>query len=247
MPPVPIMGNKRLYSEQILSMMGVSSPSRIVLVEPGEWGRTLRVMFDSSHAVANVLESWVGLNDRALFDSLRGSKPSVDCIVRAAAHLYLSSRTYRGKPVYPEGVGWKTHGFDPEYRQPKVMGPNTHARGWSNPRPKLAEKIRLFAAWRGPPVVVVTGDAKNVLPRRAWVYIDPPYEGSTGYPHKLCRKEVLTLAQAWADVGAIVGISEAEPLCSALGWRAVQLQSSRQSRAFGAVKEWLTLWPGLKT
>src|SRR3990167_2883487 len=78
-PPVPIMGNKRLYSEQILSMMGVSSPSRIVLVEPGEWGRTLRVMFDSSHAVANVLASWVGLNDRVLFDSLRGSKPSVDC------------------------------------------------------------------------------------------------------------------------------------------------------------------------
>ena len=60
-PPVPIMGNKRNYAKQIFEALGVSMTNikRVILVEPGEWGRTLMAMFFDPHAVADHLESWV--------------------------------------------------------------------------------------------------------------------------------------------------------------------------------------------
>jgi hypothetical protein len=66
------------------------------------------------------------------------------------------------------------------------------------------------------------------------VYLDPPYVGATGYGWDMPRAEVLVLARRWADAGAVVAVSEAEPLALE-GWH--HLEITRE----GGKSEWLTL------
>lgn len=82
------------------------------------------------------------------------------------------------------------------------------------------------------------------LPPGCVVYIDPPYQNTTGYQHKLSRAAVCDLAERWASAGAWVVISEAEPLTELDGWHEVEITGERigQARTFSRQKrEFLTL------
>ena len=94
----------------------------------------------------------------------------------------------------------------------------------------------------------VTDDARPLQPARlppgSIVYIDPPYVGTTGYGHDLTREEVCTLAERWASAGALVVISEAEPLTELSGWHQVEITGERkgQKRTFSKQqREYLTM------
>jgi len=99
-----------------------------------------------------------------------------------------------------------------------------------------------------PPTAIAHADAQQVpvperLPPGSVVYIDPPYQGTTGYADDLPRAQVLALAQRWAEAGALVCVSEAEPLALE-GWHHVEITDCRvgQKRTFSKQKrEWLTL------
>ena len=86
----------------------------------------------------------------------------------------------------------------------------------------------------------ITDDARTVdppqLPAGSWVYIDPPYVGTTGYGHCLGRAEVNALARRWHEAGAHVAVSEAEPIAELIadGWHAHELTRERvgQKRTF---------------
>ncbi len=100
------------------------------------------------------------------------------------------------------------------------------------------------------PPVTVCADAREVdpgtLPEGTVAYMDPPYQGTTGYGNDLPRAEVVELARRWADAGAIVCISEAEalPTLMADGWHSVEITGCRkgQKRTFSAQqREFLTL------
>ena len=79
----------------------------------------------------------------------------------------------------------------------------------------------------------ITPDARPIepadLPPGAVVYMDPPYRNSTGYGNDLPRSEVVALARRWAEAGARVYISEAEPIGALMadGWREVEITSQR--------------------
>ena len=79
---------------------------------------------------------------------------------------------------------------------------------------------------------------------RGWlVYMDPPYEGTTGYRCEWPRAEVLEVARRWAAAGASVMISEAEPL-DLPGWHHVEITHLRrgQKRTFSKQqREFVTL------
>ena len=93
------------------------------------------------------------------------------------------------------------------------------------------------------------------LPLRAWhgaasippvggavVYIDPPYQGTTGYqPGDLDRDGVLTLVERWRSAGSVVAVSETEPLP---GGVAVDIGAMvpRQGRRGTLTAEWLTVY-----
>ena len=97
----------------------------------------------------------------------------------------------------------------------------------------------------------ITPDARAIepgpdLPPGTVAYMDPPYVGTTGYGHDLPRSEVVALARRWSAAGAMVAISEAEPIGDlvAEGWYAVRIDGERkgQARTFSKQKdEWLTL------
>ena len=96
----------------------------------------------------------------------------------------------------------------------------------------------------------IAPDAREVhppaLPPGTIAYVDPPYVGTTGYASDLPRSEVVALARRWHAAGAVVCISEAEPIpeLTADGWHAVRIDGERvgQARTFSRQKsEWLTL------
>lgn len=76
-----------------------------------------------------------------------------------------------------------------------------------------------------------------VLGSRARIYLDPPYQGATGYPVTCSRDQVLAIAEESARHGGRVVLSEAVGLAAELGpgWRQVQLRGGRKP-------EWVTLY-----
>ena len=260
-PPVPMAGSKRTLAKALLERVwpaDLPRPTRVLLNDAGEWGHTLRAMFDGHalgsasrggwHRIAGWLEAWIPENERALFDRLRRAPPPEDPFERAAAHLYLQTRTFRGKPVYPnaDGTGWVTHGFDPEYRE--AVTPGAKSRGWFNSRPILAEKLRALAKVPWPEITVTGWDAAT-LPdlfdlRDARVVIDPPYAETQSaiYGVDLNRTRTLALANQCAGRGATTFVSEGAPLVGPLGpgWRAEQIPTRKTGTQLGIHEEWLT-------
>lgn len=72
---------------------------------------------------------------------------------------------------------------------------------------------------------------------RARIYLDPPYQGCTGYPATCPRDQVLAIAEIGPRRGAPVVLSEAVPLAADLGsgWTAHCLRG-------GPKPEWVTCW-----
>jgi hypothetical protein len=113
--------------------------------------------------------------------------------------------------------------------------------------------IAALMGWQSPPPMPATihPDARGIepgpdLPPGTVAYMDPPYVGTTGYGHDLPHSEVVALARRWSAAGAMVAISEAEPIADlvAEGWHAVRIDGERkgQARTFSKQKdEWLTL------
>lgn len=83
----------------------------------------------------------------------------------------------------------------------------------------------------GRPSLVVL---RAPVPEPRFVYLDPLYQGATGYGWGCPRAEVLALARRWAAAGAVVAVSEAVPL-ELPGWHHLDLTRP------GGKPEWLTL------
>jgi hypothetical protein len=111
--------------------------------------------------------------------------------------------------------------------------PAARAGGWPPVLvlPRIPEAADV-AAWLGTP-----GDLEDCV-----VYMDPPYAGTTGYAATLERDEVVRHARAYAELGAVVAISEAEVVIPE--WDAVEITGGRrgQKRTFSKQQaEWLTM------
>jgi hypothetical protein len=113
----------------------------------------------------------------------------------------------------------------------------------------LAGRLNHNAGLVWPPITI-TADARTIAPPRlpdgVICYADPPYSDTTGYKHDLPRAEVVKMARTWADAGATVCISEAEPIPDLIaeGWHAVEISATRKGakRTFSKQQaEWLTL------
>ena len=100
----------------------------------------------------------------------------------------------------------------------------------------IAERVEAICeAFASVDATVVHGDARKALVDgdEVFAYLDPPYVGATGYGWDCPRDEVLSLAAEFANVGAVVAVSEAEPL-ELPGWHHLELTRSGKP-------EWLTL------
>ena len=239
-PPVSYMGSKRGYAGAILDVLGLragAGADACLLADPGPWSRVWSVLTlpDGCREVAGHLRGWVGEDPRALWDRLRADKPLEGATTDprdVAAWLWVVGHGDFSKPprlsrIYAAPAG------DSEGRW-KASPP-----GW------LANRVKRAPRW---PTTTIATDARVIplperLPDGCYVYIDPPYRATTGYAHDLPRADVLDLALRWSDAGAVVAVSEAEPL-PLPGWHHVELTGERvgQKRTFSRQQaEWLTL------
>ena len=101
----------------------------------------------------------------------------------------------------------------------------------------------------GLPATIVE-DARDIhpppLPDGCVVYLDGPYEDTTGYGHLFPRAEQVEVIRRWDEAGAACYVSEAEPIPELVedGWHAVEITSTRigQKRTFSKQKrEWVTM------
>ncbi len=178
---------------------------------------------------------------RRLWERLRKERPEASP-ARECALLYMQSRNTGKKPTFVRGGEWRSMTgdgergptFTPEYQPPNAAG---QFGGEFNSRRMVAGTLDSLAPL---PATVVCGRAEDVSPppdcSRVLVYIDPPYLNTTGYAHKFDRAAVVAVARRWAEAGAHVVISEAEPIPELVadGWTFSDIADARigQRRTF---------------
>ena len=117
---------------------------------------------------------------------------------------------------------------------------------------KAGDPFRIVPRLEAAPTLPATiaDDARAIdppqLPPGVVVYIDPPYQDTTGYAHDLPRSEWVPVVRRWQEAGAMVVVSEAEPIPELMedGWHAVRIDGERkgQKRTFSKQQaEWLTM------
>ena len=245
-PPMPYMGSKERYAAAIAETFGLERPQRTLLVDTGMWADAWSLLCRDG-ARSRVVEACVALvadcDPRELWQRLRVSPPPACPVERVAAWVVLQRLAFSGKPVVEraDGSGWS----DPGFQETAGYGrPGTPRFGEVLPQlPALPSRLAALPVM--PHAWVVRSCATDVpVPEDAaeWVlYLDPPYAGTTGYADSdLTREDVLALARSWADAGAHVIVSEAEPLPLA-GWHTVEITGQRTGkRSSWQLREWLT-------
>lgn len=242
-PPVSRMGAKTGYADVILRCMGLrpgQGAEHYLWCEPDAGVRLLLHAYrdrELATAAAGIIRSWKDEEPRALWERLRAEGPAVCPPVdpREVARwsfLHQGSFQYRGAAA---GIG------RPEGRD--------SGGGFGSVAPVVDMLPRLFAPLPTVPATIAD-DARKVDPREVApgvvVYIDPPYLNTTGYAHLFPRSEWLPVVRRWHAAGALVVVSEAEPIAELVadGWHAVEIGGERrgQKRTFSKQQtEWLTL------
>jgi hypothetical protein len=244
---LPYQGSKWRFrhgiQQQAEALGFVGSPSRVVLTDPGPWGRVMGIVVNSEQRreLISMLDELAAEDPRAAYDRLHGSVVPEDAVVFAAEFLFLQRLSFSGKAVGCSSGRWASPGFNSSsayglapterFGEVKPMVPSLIGvlRGL-----KLRDvdvEARQEAA--APP----TGAASRTL-----VYLDPPYADSTRYPDgSMDRDEVVALAAAWRFAGAAVMVSEQHgvPIPS---WSRGLLNAGRQDTSpfRGKQQEWLT-------
>ncbi len=235
-PPVSRMGAKTGYADVILRCMGLrpgQGAERYLWCEPDAGVRLLLHAYrdrELATAAADIIRGWADEEPRALWERLRAEGPAVcppvDAREVARWQVVVGSMWVHkqdGRPL----SGW----------------------AWCDDKPKPPEHAERLATLATLPATIAD-DARKVDPPElapgVVVYIDPPYQGTTGYAHLFPRSEWLPVVRRWRDAGALVVVSEAEaiPELMSEGWHAVRIDGERrgQKRTFSKQQaEWLTM------
>ena len=236
-PPVKYQGGKRGYAADILRHLRIWRPERIVLVEADPWvAAALRCAWsapDRARAVAICRES-AESEDRqracwnVLREAMQAGKLTPDSPDAGAIWLWMRPRTVPFvQPHEARAGGWM---------------PQAHSKHgsslWSCDAP-AASLVRPLPPCRVEVRCASIADQEPIP--GAILYLDPPYQGTTGYADgaTLDRAEVLAVASRWRDAGCVVGVSETEPLSDDAP--ALRRRGSA-SRNFSATAEHLSIW-----
>jgi hypothetical protein len=234
------MGAKTGYADVILRCLGLypgQGANHYLFCEPDPGVRLLLHAYrdrELATAAADIIRSWKDEEPRALWERLRAEGPAV-C-----------------PPVEPREVarwavraGWA-------YEQGNVKTGYAGPGGTSGDgRPDCARRAELLLRVPTLPATIADDARKMDPPKLApgvVVYIDPPYQGTTGYGkgREFPRSEWIPVVRRWRDAGALVVVSEAEPIPELVadGWHTVRIDGERrgQKRTFSKQQaEWLTM------
>jgi site-specific DNA-adenine methylase len=238
---VPYQGNKWRFRQALAECAAelgfVGPPSRVVLTDPGPWGRALPVILDRSRLPGLIerLEGMASRDPAGVYRELKGAPVPADDVAFAAEFLFAQQLAFRGRAVGVRGGVWRMIGFDSHNARFGVV--KGMVRRLRDLKPSAADLVI-----NQEPAAHPAGRVRDLL-----VYLDPPYAGSAGYPNGgMDRREVERLAVAWRMTGAAVIVSEKSAL-DLPGWRRSRLQ---QAGAAGGSpvkskdEEWITFAPG---
>ena len=247
-PPVSRMGAKTGYADVILRCMGLrpgQGAEHYLWCEPDAGVRLLLHAYrdrELATAAADIIRGWKDEEPRALWERLRAEGPATcpPVSAREVARLLTIMRwAYANVPIGHNGKRFTIPANGPD--APLTFGANNF--GTTETTATGLDKAPTLHA-------TIADDAREVHPPRlppgVVVYIDPPYENCTGYAHLFPRSEWLPVVRQWKDAGALVVVSEAEPIPELMadGWHAVRIDGERrgQKRTFSKQQaEWLTM------
>lgn len=228
-PVVSYAGSKSGYASSIIKVfeMDISTITSVMLVDPGPWGNTLRIIDDEKmrkEAVQDILLT-IEKDPREVW---RNCKDNTD---NAANHLMLIASTYGGA---------ETGGFKGFHKS----RPNVD--GFIPSRQTIARRISKLTKRDGISITIHQESATDIEPFPCYCYIDPPYRNcKTKYRNTFTRDEVVQTARTWSRVGAKVIVSENEPIVELIkrGWSSIDITDMRHGQCrknSTSTREWLT-------
>jgi hypothetical protein len=230
-PPVSRMGSKVGYADCILRIMGLrpgQGAAQYLWCEPDAGVRLLLEAYrdhELALAAADIIRGWADEEPRALWERLKAEGPVKHIGPREVARWCTLQRwMYANAPIGHDGIKWINSRSEGGF----TFGANNF--GTTETTANGFENLPVHPATIHPDALQVD---PQQLPPGCVVYIDPPYEGTTGYADDLPRAQVLALAMQWAQAGAAVYISEAVPL-DLPGWHHIDIAGERkgQKRTF---------------
>ncbi len=249
-PPVSRMGAKTGYADAILRILGFrpgQGAAHYLWCEPDPGVRLLLEAYrdaDLASAAAAIIRGWADEEPRALWERLRaegpprGADPGDVGVPPREVARWMTIGQWSYRRMEPDS-GWCSVRV-PRGDEPIIWGDRKPARN-------IAADFEALATLPA----TITPDARGIepgpdLPPGTVAYMDPPYVNTTGYGHDLPRCEVVALARRWSAAGAMVAISEAEPIAdlTSEGWHAVRVDGERkgQKRTFSKQQaEWVTM------
>lgn len=249
-PLLPYQGSKWRFRKALQahaeSLGFEGPPSRLVLTDPGPWGKALAVVLDRAllPKLIDALSDLEALDPLQVFQGLNDNAPSAAPVRFAAEFLFLQRLAFSGKAVGIKNGRWSSPGFN---RTSAYGVPKTDSFGAIGPMiPSLIRVLVDYQTDLHP--VEATVECRRAEPpvfveENTLVYLDPPYAETTPYPGgDMSRVEVIELANAYRSAGAAVIISEQCQLDLAT-WSRHQLDGGRQDRSpfRGKQQEWVTI------
>ena len=219
------------------------SPSDLVMADLGWWGEFWRQIGAGAFDMPRFLSLLRALpsDPVAIHDAVQAlarSSPAPED--QLGVFLLMQAASFGGKPVPSDPARWPSHTFR-RYWLPTETSSRRSPVNPMMPMPATLEArvLKLVAEVVG--VVGIRGDVRGLcIPPGSVVYVDPPYEGLTGYGASF---DVVTFARQVAASGSVVLVSEAK----ALGEEAILMSEGRAKGGVSGVRrspnpEWLTIF-----
>lgn len=242
-------GSKWKYRKQIEEIIQgkgfVGRPEIVKLYDPGPWSNVLLTLRHHKNEVITKLRQYQQEDPRLIYDKLQFQPIPINHIDYAADFLFLQRLSFSGKAVGSSSGIWNSPGFNSACAY-GIKG--TEKFGEVKPMiPSLIKNLETLQLNLLPRLItgkylpLPDGFATNTV-----LYLDPPYFNSTKYPDgDLSRQEVIKFANAWHQAGAVVLVSEAEPLSELKNWKQVCISGVKNvNNLFRSKKEeWVTVSP----
>lgn len=216
-------------------------PDKLHMVDRGPWGLFWKSIGDGAFDI-DVMRSYCDMvpadprEIKSFMERLRAAPIGAHGVY---IFLLLQAAAFGGTPIALDGDVWKRCGF----RDYWVPTKTSNRRYPVNPMMPMATTLfkRVAAIARSARGVGgIQGDAATIAVRPgSVVYIDPPYDGTTGYGHII---DAVSVAKNIASSGSVCWISEGRPLSD----QAVCLSKGRAkggitgNRKRAANEEWLS-------